>query len=197
MDSSSKPHRAYDSLAHGLSVVFGVIMGAIPGLSGTLGIALLLPFTFGLPAHVGLLMLFVFGLGLIKVFVRVLRIPPRLLVASIMSLAIVGSYSIKSSVMDVLTMGFMGVLGFILIRFKFGVAPVALGLILGKTLEEGFKLSLRLGAAKGDVLMYYFSRPQSLVLIALTVLSLLYSAYKEYKTRQKEAQKQAASTEAA
>ena len=31
-----------------LSACFGIIMGAVPGLSGTLGIALLLPFTFGL-----------------------------------------------------------------------------------------------------------------------------------------------------
>ena len=30
-----------------LCASFGIIMGAIPGLSGTLGVALLLPFTFG------------------------------------------------------------------------------------------------------------------------------------------------------
>ena len=40
-----------------LSACFGIIMGAIPGLSGTLGIALLLPFTFGLEPGRALLML--------------------------------------------------------------------------------------------------------------------------------------------
>ena len=40
-----------------LSACFGIIMGAIPGLSGTLGIALLMPFTFGLEPGVALLML--------------------------------------------------------------------------------------------------------------------------------------------
>ena len=40
-----------------LSACFGIIMGAIPGLSGTLGIALLLPFTFGLEPATALLML--------------------------------------------------------------------------------------------------------------------------------------------
>ena len=40
-----------------LSACFGIIMGAVPGLSGTLGIALLLPFTFGLESATALLML--------------------------------------------------------------------------------------------------------------------------------------------
>ncbi|MDE7370664.1 MAG: tripartite tricarboxylate transporter permease, partial [Desulfovibrio sp.] len=40
-----------------LSACFGIIMGAVPGLSGTLGIALLLPFTFGLDPATALLML--------------------------------------------------------------------------------------------------------------------------------------------
>ena len=39
------------------SASFGIIMGAIPGLSGTLGIALLLPFTFSVEPHQALLML--------------------------------------------------------------------------------------------------------------------------------------------
>lgn len=38
-------------------VSFGIIMGAVPGLTSTLGVALLLPFTFGLDPTVALLML--------------------------------------------------------------------------------------------------------------------------------------------
>ena len=40
-----------------LSACFGIIMGAVPGLSGTLGIALAPPFTFGLESATALLML--------------------------------------------------------------------------------------------------------------------------------------------
>ena len=61
----------------------------------------------------------------------------------------------------------------------FGVAPLALGLSLGTMMEEGFKLSLHLGAAEGNVLLFFFSRPQSLMLIVLTFLSLGYSIWKE------------------
>lgn len=39
------------------SSILGIILGAIPGLSGGLGVALLLPVTFGMPPEVGLAML--------------------------------------------------------------------------------------------------------------------------------------------
>ena len=45
------------------SASFGIIMGAIPGLSGTLGIALLLPFTFSVEPHQALLMLGSYGIA--------------------------------------------------------------------------------------------------------------------------------------
>ena len=61
-------------------------------------------------------------------------------------------------------------------------------LILGGMMEEGFKLSLHLGAAEGNVVMFFFSRPQSLVLIALTVLSLVYSIWKEISAARKAGQ---------
>ena len=100
-------------------------------------------------------------------------------VVAILALSVVGSYSISSSLMDVLSMAACGLLGYVLVRYKYGVAPMALGLILGTTMEEGFKLSLHLGAAEGNIMLFFFSRPQSLALIILTLLSLGYSIWKE------------------
>ena len=110
---------------------------------------------------------------------RALQIPQHFLVVAILALSVVGSYSISSSLMDVLSMAACGLLGYVLVRYKYGVAPMALGLILGTTMEEGFKLSLHLGSAEGNIMLFFFSRPQSLVLIILTLLSLGYSIWKE------------------
>lgn len=52
------------------------------------------------------------------------------LVVAILALSVVGSYSISSSLMDVLSMAACGLLGYVLVRYKYGVAPMALGLIL-------------------------------------------------------------------
>ena len=133
------------------------------------------------------ILILLLGLVLVRVFVRALQIPQHFLVAAIMALSVVGSYSINGSVMDVLSMMACGLLGYALVRYRFGVAPLALGLILGTTMEEGFKLSLHLGSAEGNVLLFFFSRPQSLVLIALTALSLGYSVWKEYAQGRKAA----------
>ncbi len=140
-------------------------------------------FTYSFGLIVSNIIILLLGLGLVRVFVRALQIPQHFLVAAILALSVVGSYSINSSVMDVLSMLGCGVIGYALVRFRYGVAPMALGLILGTTMEEGFKLSLHLGSAEGNILLFFFSRPQSLVLIAATVLSLCWSLYKEMKAR--------------
>lgn len=57
---------------------------------------------------------------------------------------------------------------------------MALGLVLGATMEEGFKLALHLAASEESLWMFFFSRPLTLVFILLTVLSLLYSLWKEW-----------------
>lgn len=46
-----------------VSTTIGIILGAIPGLSGGLGVALLLPVTFGMPSEVGLAMLVSIWIG--------------------------------------------------------------------------------------------------------------------------------------
>lgn len=40
-----------------LGVTGGVVIGALPGLTATMGVAILLPFTFGMDAVTGLIML--------------------------------------------------------------------------------------------------------------------------------------------
>ena len=119
---------------------------------------------------------FTYAFGLILSNIIILQ---HFLVVAILALSVVGSYSISSSLMDVLSMAACGLLGYVLVRYKYGVAPMALGLILGTTMEEGFKLSLHLGSAEGNIMLFFFSRPQSLVLIILTLLSLGYSIWKE------------------
>ncbi len=140
-------------------------------------------YTYSIGLILSNIMILFLGLFFVRVFVQALKIPAHYLLVSIMTMGVVGAYSINSSAMDVLSMLGCGIIGYILIKGKFGVAPMALGLILGSTLEEGFKLSLHLGQAEGDVVGYFFSRPASLVLIGLTLLSTGYSVWKEISAR--------------
>lgn len=136
-------------------------------------------FTYVFGLFIANMLILLLGLALVRVFVRALQVPVPFLVTGILALSVVGSYAINSSLMDVMAMAAAGILGYALIRYRFGVAPLALGLILGTTMEEGFKLSLHLGSAEGNIMLFFFSRPQSLALIVLTLLSLVYAFWKE------------------
>ncbi len=142
-------------------------------------------FTYMIGLFVTNLILLVLGSVFIRLFVRVLNVPNKFLVAAILTLGVVGSYSIRNASIDVISMTVAGIVGFFLIRFGFGVAPTALGLILGELTEEGFRLSLIIGTAKGSVWSFFFSRPASLILIGLTLVSLVYSFYQERRERKK------------
>ena len=136
-------------------------------------------FTYMIGLFVSNILILILGSVLVRGFVRVLQVPRKFVAAAIFCLAVVGSYAIRAASIDVISMMSAGILGYFLIRFGFGVAPVALGLILGTMTEEGFKLGLIIGAAKGPTWLYFFSRPASLILIGLTIASLVYSLYQE------------------
>lgn len=143
-------------------------------------------FTYMIGLFVSNLLILILGSVLVRGFVRVLQVPKKFVAAAIFCLAVVGSYAIRAAPIDVISMMTAGILGFFLIRFGFGVAPVALGLILGTMTEEGFKLGLLIGAAKGPTWLYFFNRVPSMILISLTIASLIYSLYQEKSKRDKQ-----------
>ena len=96
------------------------------------------------------LFLLLFGLTGIRLFVHMLRIPKGLLMPIILMLCAVGAYAINANVYDVLLMVGFGMLGFVLKRFDYPVAPVVLGLIL-RTLLETNAVRVVLLTASGGV----------------------------------------------
>ena len=78
----------------------------------------------------------------IRIFVKVLRVPPHLLAVCIIVMCVLGSYAIRNSIFDVYLMSIMGLLGYILQRLHIPVAPVVLGLVLGETLEKQYRTAL-------------------------------------------------------
>ncbi len=105
----------------------------------------------------------------IRVFVRVLRVPPHLLAVCIVVMSVLGSYAIRNSILDVYLMGIMGLLGYFLLRLHIPVAPVVLGLVLGGTLETQYRTALILG--EGSYAGFYESK-FALFFYALIVLTL-------------------------
>ena len=84
------------------------------------------------------------GLGLAgaKIFSRVTLIPKNILWPAVFVFAVIGSFAFASSVFDVWVMMVAGIIGFFMNRHGFGPAPLVMGLILGKLVEESFSQSM-------------------------------------------------------
>ncbi len=118
-------------------------------------------------ATIGIL---IYGLVLTKLLVQVLKVPTTIIVPLIFVLCVVGTYALAQRLFDVWTMVGFGILGFILRQYKFPVAPLVLGIVLGDLMEKNLRRGLVL--SDGD-LTPFFTRPISAVLFGTIALILL------------------------
>ena len=110
----------------------------------------------------------------LAVWVRLLKVPYRLMFPAILMFFCIGIYSINSLPTDVMFIAFFGLVGYALIKFGFEPAPLLLGFVLGKLMEENLRRALII--SRGDM-MTFVERPISaallLISIGLLVLALL------------------------
>lgn len=118
-------------------------------------------------ATIGIL---IYGLTLTKFLVQVLRVPTTIIVPIILVLCTIGTFALASRLFDVWVMVAFGILGFVLRRFGYPMAPLVLGIVLGDLLEKNFRRGLVL--SDGDLLPF-FTRPISAVLFAGIVIVVL------------------------
>ncbi len=115
------------------------------------------------------LIFLVLGLLGAKLFARVTLIPRTFLWPAVFALAVVGSYSLNQSFLDVWIMLGLGFIGFVFRRYGFTPAPLIIGLILGELLESSLKQSLIIFDQSW---LGFFKRPIALVLFLFTAVSL-------------------------
>lgn len=116
-------------------------------------------------------LLLFYGMLGIRIFTKILTIPKVILTPIILVLCIVGSYSLGNNFFDVWIMLIAGVVGYFMYRYDFPVSPVILALILGPMLEANLRRSLVLSDGSISIL---FTRPISLTLIILAIITLFY-----------------------
>src|SRR5262252_4410925 len=118
---------------------------------------------------IGNLMLLVINLPLIGLWVRLLKVPYRLLFIMILLFCCIGIYSINNNPWDVYFTAFFGLVGYALIKLGLEAAPMLLGFVVGRLMEE--KLRQALALSEGSF-MTFVERPVSaaLLLLALAVM---------------------------
>jgi putative tricarboxylic transport membrane protein len=96
----------------------------------------------------------------------------------IVAIALIGSYAVRGSFFDVGACFAFGILGWILKRYGYPVAPVVLGIVLGGLLEENFRRAVMM-----DGFSVFITQPLAATMLAVSIALFAWPAYKAYKAR--------------
>ncbi len=122
--------------------------------------------------------LFVVGKFSIRAISRIAEIPNRVLYPVVLVFCLYGSFAINNSTFDVLVMLLMGVVGYLMMVFRFPAPPFLIAFILGPLLEDNFRQSMILSEGSLGILV---RSPICWVFWAMTLASI----YFLIKSRQK------------
>ncbi len=118
------------------------------------------------------LAILVFGLALTPLFIQVLRVPRGWLMPVVFVMCVIGPYALTQRLFDVWVMLAFGLIGYVLRRLDYPLAPLVLGIILGDLLDK----SLRRGLTLSDgSLEPFLTRPISATFAGLILLTILFS----------------------
>ena len=124
---------------------------------------------------IGNLMLLIINMPLIGLWVKLLKVPYNMLFPAILMFCSIGIYSINNNPFDVCMTAFFGFVGYSLIKMGFEVAPLLLGFVLGKLMEEYLRRSILMSRGDWSVFVDFANRPISAGLIVIAVLLVIIS----------------------
>lgn len=119
---------------------------------------------------VGNAMLLILNLPMIGMWVKFLTVPYHILFPGIVAVCCIGVYSVSNNPFDVYIMAFFGVIGYVLMKLDCEPAPLILGFVIGRLLEEYLRRAMLL--SRGDPLVF-IERPVSAVLLLLSIAALV------------------------
>jgi putative tricarboxylic transport membrane protein len=113
---------------------------------------------------------FVLSLLWVRQMVRLLLIPRDVLMPAVFIICVTGAYALSGRLFDIYIMFAFGLVGILMQELEYPVGPFVLGFILGPMAEDNLRRGLVITAGDPSP---FFSRPISLILFALLVLSLI------------------------
>jgi putative tricarboxylic transport membrane protein len=122
---------------------------------------------------IGNLMLVIINLPLVGIWVRLLRVPYRMLFPAILIFCAIGVYSINNQPFDVVLTALFGIAGYILIKLGFEPAPMLVAFVLGKIMEEKLRQAMLLSRGNPWTFFDIDKHPISAVLLVISILLLI------------------------
>lgn len=117
----------------------------------------------------------------IRLFVRITEVPTHVLFPLIMVLCVTGTFVLNNRVTDVYLLFVIGIIGYLFTKYKFALAPIIIGVILGPIAE----VNLRRAFMANPDWTLFFTRPISVTFLILAVLSICFTIWQSRRARSK------------
>lgn len=134
----------------------------------------------------GLLLINIFmliqGQVLIRLFANVTKISMMILLPCIIVLTVTGAFSIANTPFDIFVVIAFGLFGYMMRKLDFPIPPLVIGLVLGNLAETNLRRAMLLSS--GNPLIF-FTRPLSVLIIAVSMMLLFSPAIKNFIQKRK------------
>jgi len=129
--------------------------------------------------YIGNLVLLVLNLPLIPYIAKVLAIPRNYLIPFILFFTLMGSYIGQNNATELLILVGLGLCATVLRFANYPLAPLLIGFILGRMLEDNFSRSMQLY----DGMAFILERPMTLGLLVLAAILIIIPSYRARRAR--------------
>lgn len=119
---------------------------------------------------IGNLMLLVINLPLVGIWVQMLKVRYSVLYPIIITVSLIGVFGVDFSTFDIYVTAIIGLLGYVMSKWKCEPAPLVLALVLGPMIEQYFRRALLVG--RGNMAIFV-ERPISLTMLVIIVVLLV------------------------
>jgi putative tricarboxylic transport membrane protein len=116
-----------------------------------------------------------------RVYLRLVQVPKSSLIPVVLVLCVIGAYALNNTIDNVWALLLFGVLGYLLVKFGFPLAPLILGVILGDQIEVNLVRALMTDADP----WLFLTRPISGAMLALSALSVLLALWQHRRVRRR------------
>ncbi|SFJ29300.1 tripartite tricarboxylate transporter permease [Thermoflavimicrobium dichotomicum] len=119
---------------------------------------------------IGNLMLLILNMPLVKIFAKIIDTPSKYLLPIIIAISFFGVYAVQVNTFDLFLLIVCGLMGYLLAKNDFPLAPLVLGLVLGPMIENNMRRAL---TATGGDWSIFVTHPISLLFLVIAACWIL------------------------
>lgn len=131
---------------------------------------------------IGNVILLVLNLPLVGLWAKLTEVPFGILAPIILLVSVLGAYSVRNSMFDVVVAILFGILGYLFNKYQWPIIPFVLCTVLGPKIEMSFIQSMEMSSGN---LFIFVQRPISLTILIFAVIFLIISIFLMKRTKKR------------